>query len=743
VASREVELQNSRPGPRRLLQECSIKLILCPKYRARYTSKKHNNDQDILFKYLKSKLGHIAASPKKGTAKAIKGTYIFNNEGYPTNSEDNNIANYSRETVYKFVDVLINNTKKITNIKLKKVNRTGDIEDIATEALNSMNYNTFLIGNKGVGKTTLLNYIISVIGAEEAEGGFDYNRVVVIRLDLNKREDHISLIDWIRYKICRIIYRYYNLDSVNNHGRQFTVNLSSNNENMIDVLKKHYSDRLPLMKNIDDYETELRNCSTTDKPIPVKVSDNCFETLYNHCICNENMSFIIMIDGLDQLSLDHTREQVFIERSREVKTLLEEHFLLGSILCSIRHNTYVSNFKDIAFNRDTQLYFVDYVEPIAIWKRKKSYLLSEEALKGQTEMASALRSGDWHKTAYILDTFLENLMAYTYNSLKLDEFLFESKMDSTTAVFDFFKELFGDDNRLIFRAVISIIDLLLYYQNVHKLSDDISAGKRYLVSEALMVPSGSAYYQSMYSYNYDKEQKKIYHKREDKRPIFKNAFNFPDIDLPENQYEKNLILLGVRLLQFLKFNSEAKRHAVLTYLNDFFDYDRIYSDVIIEEYLDYGFIKKTATNKIAITKTGKYLLSSLIYNHTYLNFVSHSTPLPYSYLDNKKFVLKRIDDPEFAAYLILNAVNFYLHVRKVEGLEEVEFNLRVKKNSELKDVTYRNYYGKDLSVYINKDNSLINIHKTIESIINTSIDQENHDLLKAIVKIFKNNKFTI
>jgi len=140
------------------------------------------------------------------------------------------------------------------------------------------------------------------------------------------------------------------------------------------------------------------------------------------------------------------------------------------------------------------------------------------------------------------------------------------------------------------------------------------------------------------------------------------------------------------------------------------------------------------------------LLTHKIYNPTYLNFATQSTPLPKDLVtDNESFSVKYVDDPEFAAYLIVNCINFVKHLRHVEEIEERLFIENRSPYEKERGYTLQNYNG--FSFLITKDirhgdinNSHIytSIKNTADGIIYQAAKMPESDLCKRLKKIFLN-----
>lgn len=724
-----------------------------------YQDKKYTDNQGVIFHYLKKKLGHYAASPKKGTVQAIKATYIFNHTGLPPEKKTN-LANYSKETTKLFTKHLIRMAREVRSDLMQRGSREDEFFDTSTEKLHSVQNRTVLLGEKGIGKTTFLNYIISVIGDDESEDAFDHNKVILIRVDLNKKIDSdLSLAEWLKYKICRIVYRYYHKSSYHFHGRKWCFDISENNEKLLNYFQRIYKTTLTKDVPFDSFTDELKKASDLSGT-PFEMSHKCFTTLYSYLLSDEEVSFILTIDGLDLLSLDQDAESLFKKRMRELQSIFQEQNQLGAYVVVLRTTTYDVHLSNISFDRKPKLYFIEKVDPESIYNIKVEHLTDERILDRQKTLIVALSASDAKGAATVLNVLCEQLILLVANALYSS--LNENQETKTTrgtikASFDFFKKLFGDNNRGIFESLIKVISFALYYFGDNLAQEIITHGtsykmqsalrrRYYVVLEAILLGDEHTFYHSHYFYKLDEHTGKISRITDKKNSMIMNVFNYPVLDMT-NEKIQNLTLVGVRILQFLQFHSDARICDLQEFISVRFKYDKALINAIIDELIFNNFIDYSYNNWLILSDIGAFVLDSLIYNATYLNFVTHSTPLFSNDIVNNTFLLKKVDDPTFAAHLIKNAVNFARTLRKIEQVEQEVFLNNRKESEKKRNWTFVDYNGYNFSITFEKNNKkdpgyklFQSIIDTAERIINTAAETPSKPLYRELTRLFLKRK---
>lgn len=710
----------------------------------------HSNNQKEIVKYLQKKLGHYAASPKKGTVTAIRNTYVFNHSGMPTENSWN-LANYSLKSKNNFIKHLIKMAKEVRKTLLANNCSKKGLTDTATEKLHSLQTKTVILGERGIGKTTFINYLISVDGSNESYDGFDANKVILVRIDLNKKVDRdLSLLDWLEYQICRIIYNYYQMDSKDYHGRKWGFNFSEDNVDLKKYLLKTYSSE-PNPKKRFEIFIEGLSLTSGHRGTPTKLPSGCFDILYKYLTNEEEVSFLLIIDGLDLLALDADHQDRFKKRIEELQSIFQEHNLTGAFLVVLRTSTYDQYLSGLPFNRKPQKYYIEKVDPEKIFQAKIHHLSREKVLEPERGLLKALNTNSLKEASIVLKILCEELSHFI--AFGLDDNLLTTPRDKSKkeTPFKFLKKFFGGNNRAIFEAISNFISFAMKYYGDEFAQEIIESGARsklsselkrrhYIVLEALLLGGESPFYHSHYFYTFSKE--KISRGKGRPNSLIMNVFNFPILDTPKEKIQ-NLSTVGVRALQYLQINSDSRTYDIVNFICNHFKYEENLVISVVEELKFNNFIiHPQESNWLRISPIGEFVINELVYNPVYLGFVTQSTPLFFKDLKNKTFSLKKIQDPVFAAHQIKNAANFARYLKKIETVEQELFLNNRTEEEEQKNWTFRAYDDYDFSITKKQNPSGVNILSQrivslAERILTGASKRSNQQLYNEFLNIFQ------
>jgi len=111
------------------------------------------------------------------------------------------------EKVAEIVELLIKKAKDICDYKYNRDYKFGVIDDSTESFILGEGARVVLVGHRGVGKTTLNNYILNKFNRYAEDQG-----VIIVRIDFHLGLEHgLNLEDKIRWKILRVLFCYYDI----------------------------------------------------------------------------------------------------------------------------------------------------------------------------------------------------------------------------------------------------------------------------------------------------------------------------------------------------------------------------------------------------------------------------------------------------------------------------------------------------------------------------------------------------
>jgi len=340
------------------------------------------------------------------------------------------------------------------------------------------------------------------------------------------------------------------------------------------------------------------------------------------------------------------------------------------------------------------------VEPLKIYDKKVEHIKKMDSIP--QNILKCIGAPDHEGASKVLEHICDNMIKFIILSLESDFKLSRFDKIKRSIAFDYLKSLFGRDIRACFSAITNIMYFIIKHYH-----DDFSMEilgsstsnrfrrqliqRHYLVFEALILGREDHFYQSFYMYGMLPGSTNIQIIRYKKPSFIGNPFNFPILS---GRKKKNqmLLLCGIKMLIHVDNAGECSSNDLLDFLSERFNYNRLYSEIILDELIYNGFlIENCLTNMLTITKMGKHMLTTWIYNATFLNFATHSTPLFIQDLESVNFKLVKVNDPTFACYLIKNVAHFIRTIKLVENKEEDVFNSNLTREEKRMGWTFRKY----------------------------------------------------
>jgi hypothetical protein len=235
-------------------------------------------------------LRHITVNPNNDFLSAmIKSSYVFSNQ---VNLDDGDFAvNSSEASVRKFTLDLIESAKRELALSLEPSDR------LKAKA-PTMNCVHLLHGDRGIGKTFFLNYLLT-----SQEELLTFNKTIWVRLNFvyaSGYED--NLVAWMHAQAAKIALRYYDQSSEHKGPRcidvlgLLTAWIEDPNEKFSELQKGEYKHSIQLMKTAFGKLGRDRSISKT------LCNEVVCENIY-YLLRSQGWSFVFVLDGFDQLDV--------------------------------------------------------------------------------------------------------------------------------------------------------------------------------------------------------------------------------------------------------------------------------------------------------------------------------------------------------------------------------------------------------------------------------------------------------
>jgi hypothetical protein len=186
------------------------------------------------------------------------------------------------------------------------------LENVKTPDFDKNRLFTWLVGYKGCGKTTFINYFLS----KKEKLLNEQHKSISIRVDVADIQNDITLRQMVQWKICKILFNYYCSDSDTKNDRAF---FSKNDVEINTELS------LKEINNFFHYfigENNVKNPST-------EINNNDFYRYFNiflRYIKNKyKYTFFIILDNLDQIGIRPNDVENYKKRTDELNTLFVEN----------------------------------------------------------------------------------------------------------------------------------------------------------------------------------------------------------------------------------------------------------------------------------------------------------------------------------------------------------------------------------------------------------------------------------
>ncbi len=742
---------------------------------------------------LRTAFGHIVANPSKsGTKNALESNYVF---------AEHNPLRVEYHKSFKS-EILLPNTEKtsaksflLTNLadeairaadryRATKLGTASPCHDISSEKVQSNEYKWFMFGDRGVGKTIFMNYMLTMHSRD-----LNKKRVIWTRIDLTKESPPgITIPQWVRWKICSTLFQYYDAQSYsqaiikykkstheyrmwrNKQNRKMIFDLSYNNVSLFKWAKQ-----LDLALTIDTFKKQYRKFELKYRSDIHKEPD-CIEEMYeawfvdaiwNHVVVDQECSFIIFFDGLDQLGLSKNDKERFVNlRDQLTSFLTNEYYIPSSCLITMREHSFKEILRNQSFRSGTKMAEIMEVPAEEIFDQRVSHLKKSKHFSDRHPISKHFNED---QVADFCKAYLK-FCTWCLTTTVIDKFgKFQKPTDDIAVGFKILEDLYGNNRRKLFGALIKSVIFFLnrlpdefeqmlqfviegdnyrYYRNISGMSrnDPYSNIKKwyYLFIEALML--GDIYEpfrkeRYVYTITSGRNGDKIepVHFIDSESSLVFNAFHYPN---HPTQAQIVGCLLPIRLLQYARtINSGFHINDFVDWICKHFRYKNETVVQIIDEMIEAGIFKykpdeyPIVSNLLIMSDQGKFILQRLVASLEYISLAQQTCALPTVLVDAGLFPIRPYRSPQFVLFnKIISATNFVRVLREIEETEEEYFNEQAKDQG----YSFRNFEGADFQIVNQLERG---VEKGVKRIIGGFRRDDPRGLLSRLENVLQEDKY--
>lgn len=699
-------------------------------------------------KILTRSFGHLAANPSvPGNRVALHSTYTFPDVVDRSDfdhfglDDDVLVANESMQTAESFFLETVANAAVGASAEYIRKMMGSAYADPSTDAIHRED-RFLMIGERGIGKTIFLNYLLSQHTAKLHE-----KKVITVRLDLTKEvQKNLLIEEWLQWKICKIIFTYYddskiNRDALHNvndpalehliekESADLLFNLKSTNE-LLFAHARSFDPELTHTEFVTQFRavaTDLRSItSTTPKEIAIKWF---FPMMMEFLLKSNGCSLIIILDGLDQLGLTKSDQKRYKTLVKSVKNYLAgEKPLPASFLVTMRPKTFRDQIGDDNFRRNFQYSVVAKSTAKAIYSTRHSYMKNAEFFKGKFRTVEKLGQNYSNSIAGYCNAYIDFATLSLTRSVTPEELQSRAEPHSREIGFAILEAIFGENRRKTFQALSDVSsfftsvlskkfeEMLEDTLNIEDFFDsfqpdvsiDIESPYKdlqrysYLFVEALMLEKpNQSFRREKYTYKIDNEKFKITPILNETNPTRHYLHNIFHHVTSQNLRHKPHVLMGMRSLQLARKLDVFTPKQLISSLCKVFGYEKPIVQMKFQEMLEDGLIKhytdpsNIVTDNYKMSYAGAYILDRLILSLEYGCLALQTTPVPKILLDQGYFPIRPHTAKEFVVYnKVFASLNFARYLCQVNKREEEEFNQQDLNQFEVPGLSSKDFFGK-------------------------------------------------
>jgi len=597
---------------------------------------------DIFYKHL--------AKLEAGTEymKRHHATYVFSdkNMSFEINSLKNDllgdtcserVVNINHISINLFIDCLIQLSKEHTF----NYHSYPDKKDIIQKT------RIFLIGKPGTGKTTFLNYLLSVYEISLVIP----QKVMIIRVNLgryeNRKANFQNFILEKFYHVYRNFFwkkKYYRIDLNKFKEKIIEERGIENNKNKIKELDEQIDN---FTKNVD------------------KVLDYSFlADMMKYLTDTEEISYIFFFDGLDYVTLAEVHNKIFKQWTDEVVNYLySKRSFRGS---------YVIAMRDVSFDRAIRNKLGETANIYKTSKRvkvntcdfqkviRKKLLVAKDEIEDLYFKRSRKDQAYKQEFGWLNEEFLKRIIEDFLTFISVPFITSAEKKISKIKNYRQLKERIHDDGCKAIEKITSgnyrcamrnIRYVIHHFINAYRIYSYHDLFKKTKIQDRLRNLNSLSYrvlrtfitgldeaedYRPPYSYKLVRG--KVEFIKNGSRFIIPHINNF--VFIPKKIYDSNTQYRGMFKLRLLQYLINIKRKIIISKVLDFFeenfDYERRYIKRDIEEMI-YSQLIDVHTGKkyekdidalITTTDLARFILNKLIYHYIYYESTIDSLPMP-------------------------------------------------------------------------------------------------------------------
>lgn len=706
-----------------------------------------------IYHYLRGVFGFIAANPSKsGTFRSLEHNYVLADSEHETVTYYESyhpkicLPNKSVASAKEFLlESLAGQARAASErYRLNILGLTDSQRDLSSETVRAKDHKWFLLGDRGVGKTIFMNYVLTVHSPL-----LNKQRVIWTRLDLTKdAPPELGVAQWMRWKILKTLFQYYDQHSYgdaqakyktdshehriweNKAAEEMVFDLSHTNADLFKWAQKLNNAMSPEVFQVEfaKLESKFRSEASAD---PENINDFggvwFFDCIWNYVVVNKKCAFLLLFDGLDQLGLSVNDKQRFERLRAELQSFLtNEYYLPSACLITMREHSYREMMRNSTFRSGERIAVTLSVAARLIYERRVEFIRNRGEVENRENAAVAFAG---ETAVAFCNAYLKFCTWCLTNTLLENGQRYRPPTDDISEGFAILEQIYGNNRRKLFEALIKSVEFFLArlpedferwlehaveagnYQHLPKdvtleVGDPFTQMRPtyYLFVEALMLGDiGERFRKERYSYKvqYVDGKRSIVPRNfasTDSSLLF-NVFHYP---VDSNQETVLGSLISIRLLQFARSRPDGfEVDELIRWASEYLRYPEETTGQLVSEMLEGGILKYDANpyhytfSIVVLGPQGEFLLDRLVRSLEYVSVGQQTSAVPARLLEGGLISIRPYRSLEFVSHnKVISVINFVRMLREIEKVEEKNFNQKAKGTG----LSFSNFHGTDLHI---------------------------------------------